>query len=1518
MKKIVGFFFLLSTAACYGQPLALWYDRPAAVWEAALPLGNGLLGMMPDGGVRKETVVLNDITLWSGSPQDANNYEAYKSLPAIRQLLFEGKNDEAQRLVDANFICKGPGGSGARWGCYQTMGNLVLDFSYGPAPTNSGRAPVDYSAFTRRLSLDSAIAFTRFTVNGVAFTREYFTSFAGDIGVIRITADKPGRITCALSMNRPERSAVTASEDITQPKGQLASGAITQPKGQLVSGGIVQMEGQLDNGIDGNGMRYLAKARAVAKGGTIRVDGKRLVVSNADELLIYVSMGTDFNPTLGLVPGAHPNAGYGVSEAHPNAGHGVNGAHPDSAYRARVDQLLTRAAKTPYGELRRRHIAAYKTLFDRVAIRLGDASRDDLPTDIRLQEYQRNPGADNGLAALFFQYGRYLSISSTRVGLLPPNLQGLWANQVHTPWNGDYHLDVNVEMNHWPVDVANLSELDLPLADLVARMVPYGERSAKAYYHAGGWVAHVITNPWHFTEPGESASWGASKAGSGWLCNNLWQHFAFTGDTAYLRRIYPILHGAALFYHDMLIRDLATGWLVTSPSSSPENGFKLPNGQTASICMGPTIDNQIVRELYDNVIQASTMLKTDRAFRDTLEQELTQIPPPGRVASDGRMMEWLQEYAETEVHHRHISHLYGLYPGSLITPDSTPDLAAACAKTLDVRGDDGPGWSIAYKMLMWARLYNGERAYKLFKTLMRPTLATNMNYGAGGGIYPNLFSAGPPFQIDANFGGEAAIAEMLMQSHAGYINLLPAIPGEWKAQGEVRGLKARGNVIVDFQWKDGKVTTYRLYSRTPRLVRAKINGTILTLKAAPTAVAHSVADHGAIVMPHLFGDGMVLQRDAPVTIWGHAGPGETVQVAFHSQSQKAIADGKGAWKIVLSPMAYGGPFVLEVRGRRDTVRFNDVLVGDVWVCSGQSNMEFPVSGWSRVNNAEEEIRNADYPAIRLFSVGRAISTRPEEEVKDGHWEHCSPATIAPFSAVGYFFGRELYKNLKIPIGLINSTWGGTDIESWISRKSLDSSREFHDATAHLPPLALDSLTALYRRRSTLLVTGLQGSLPDTAAVASWKNPSFDASHWPVMQLPGLWDNQQLGKDFDGVVWFRKEVDLPPTDGTRQETDATREAGMADTALLSLGMIDDNDETYINGVRVGETQGYNRQRVYKIMPGVLHAGKNVIAVKVTDGGGGGGIYGEESELWLSSGAEPVKVLSSGTGSEKVQSPGAEPAKIPLSGPWAFQVASVITGSTGFGPNSYPSLLFNAMVSPLKTFRIKGAIWYQGENNAVRAWQYRKAMPLLIEDWRHQWREDAFPLYFVQLTSFKASNGNSNKGSTWAELRESQTLTQSLPHTGMAVTIDIGDPNNIHPTDKQDVGRRLAALALHQTYGLLGVASGPIYHSMRVTAGKVLVAFSEIGGGLVVKGTSLRGFELAGKDRHFYPADAAVEGNKIILSSSEVPQPVAVRYAWEDDASNANLFNKEGYPACPFRTDDWPAITREAEYHIEVIK
>jgi alpha-L-fucosidase 2 len=847
----------------HGPTLRLWYDKPASIWEETLPLGNGRLGMMPDGGIQQENIVLNDITLWSGSPQDANNYEAHTVLPRIRQLLLEGKNDSAQTLVDQSFICKGQGSGGVPYGCYQVLGNLHLQFTYdgpaspgapapnrgalapnpgAPAPnpgalapnrdpsnqaTGPSRVPRAQSSqnansaattsapdhYERQLSLNDAVATCTYRVNGVTYKREYFTSFGDDVDVIRITADHPGQLNCEVSIDRPERSVTTvsgfAASDLTASSPTASSPTASDPatsspaaSGSTTSGKELQLSGQLDNGTDGKGMQYLSRVKCRLKGGTLTTGEKSLVIKNATEIILFVSASTDWK---------------------------------GAPFRELSAKNLATAFNRPYAEQLRLHVAAYQKLFNRLSLDIGPAATpappappatppSTLPTDQRLIRYHQDPTADIGFPVLFFQFGRYLNIASTRVGLLPPNLQGLWANQIHTPWNGDYHLDINIQMNQWPVETSNLSELNLPLADLVAGMVPEGEKTAKAYYNADGWVAHVITNIWGFTEPGESASWGVCKVGGGWLCDNLWQHYAFTGDLAYLRKIYPILKGSAEFYSSMLITDPDNGWLVTAPSSSPENSFLLPNGHSASICMGPTIDNQIIRELFDNVITASKRLGIDAPFSATLAERLRHLPPPGVVGPDGRLMEWLKPYAETELHHRHVSHLYGLYPASLITPDSTPALAEACRKTLDARGDDGPSWSIAYKILWWARLHDGNRAGKLLNQLLNPTIKTDMNYGAGGGIYPDLLSAGPPFQIDGNFGAEAGIAEMLIQSHAGYIELLPAIPDTWKPSGSVAGLKARGNFTVDFKWKDGRVTEYRITSPFPAPIKVKVNG----------------------------------------------------------------------------------------------------------------------------------------------------------------------------------------------------------------------------------------------------------------------------------------------------------------------------------------------------------------------------------------------------------------------------------------------------------------------------------------------------------------------------------------------------------------------------------------------------------------------------------------------------------------------------------------------------------------------
>jgi alpha-L-fucosidase 2 len=764
IKKYLFIIIALSTdvASFAQQPLKLWYDKPAQVWEETLPLGNGRLGMMPDGGITTEKVVLNDITLWSGSPQDANNYNAYKKLPEIRQLLLAGKNNEAQALIDKDFICVGKGSGGVPFGCYQLLGDLQLKYAY----KDAGRE-VKYEDYHRELSLNKAIASCSYKVNGVTYKREYFTSFGDDVGVIRLTADKPGQLNFTVSLSRPERGTTS------------------------IVGDELQLAGQLDNGTNGKGMQYIAKVKAQLTGGTQSTAEGTLVIKDATSATIFISAGTDFK---------------------------------EWDYLSNVNNSLTAAIKKSYDLQKQQHIANFQKLFNRVTVNLGDTNPLSEPTDKRLVSFHNNPDADKGLPVLFYQFGRYLSICSTRVGLLPPNLQGLWANQVHTPWNGDYHLDVNVQMNHWPLEVSNLSELNLPLVNLVEGMIKHGEKTARAYYNADGWIAHVITNVWGYTEPGESASWGITKAGAGWLCDNLWEHYAFTNDRDYLKRIYPILKGSAQFYNSILIKDPKTGYQVTAPSSSPENSFYLPNGKTASICMGATIDNQIIRELFNNVITASKVLGVDADFSNKLQAKLKDLPPPGRISKDGRIMEWLEDYKETELHHRHISHLYGLYPASLITTNGTPELAEAAKKTLNVRGDDGPSWSIAYKLLFWARLHDGNRAYKLFREIMKPTLKTDINYGAGGGIYPNLLSAGPPFQIDGNFGTAAGIAEMLIQSNEGCIEFIPSIPDAWKATGEVKGLKARGGFTVDMKWKDGKITGYKVASASPRKVKIKING----------------------------------------------------------------------------------------------------------------------------------------------------------------------------------------------------------------------------------------------------------------------------------------------------------------------------------------------------------------------------------------------------------------------------------------------------------------------------------------------------------------------------------------------------------------------------------------------------------------------------------------------------------------------------------------------------------------------
>ncbi len=633
-----------------------------------------------------------------------------------------------------------------------------------------------------------------------------------------------------------------------------------------------------------------------------------------------------------------------------------------------------------------------------------------------------------------------------------------------------------------------------------------------------------------------------------------------------------------------------------------------------------------------------------------------------------------------------------------------------------------------------------------------------------------------------------------------------------------------------------------------------------------------------VKLPRIFSDNMVLQRNKLIPVWGWANPHEKITVQFDHQTKKTTADKNGKWMVKLDNEIAGGPFQLIVKGK-NTITINDVLVGEVWICSGQSNMEFPIEGWGKVNNYKEEIANANYPMIRHFKVPNMVSCTPMDDVSGGSWQICSPATAGDFSAVAYFFGRELFNKLKVPIGLLNTSWGGTIVETWTSRKAFENSDEFKSMIAGMPLLNLDSMAKVKTQETRKRLLALQGSLNNTDA-DTWKDVHTDDSKWPQMQIPNLWETQQIG-DLDGFVWFRKTVNITA-------------ANAGKPATLFLSMIDDNDITYVNGIKVGSTVGYNVKREYNIPAGILKEGKNVIAVRVEDTGGGGGIYGDGADMKLTLGNEVM----------------------PLAGKWNFRVEKIAGGSESIGPNSYPTLLYNAMINPLIPFAMEGAIWYQGESNAGRAYQYRKAFPLMINDWRSRWGEGNFPFYFVQLASYNAANGNSVNGSSWAELRESQTKTLSLPNTGMAVTTDIGDSGNIHPKDKQDVGKRLAEIAFHNVYGENNVYSGPMYQSMKMEGNKIRISFTHTGTGLMVKDKYgyIKGFEIAGADKKFHYAKAYVDGSDVVVFNDDIANPVAVRYAWADDAGEANLFNKEGFPASSFRTDDWKGMTDDIKYAI----
>ncbi|MBR8536156.1 sialate O-acetylesterase [Carboxylicivirga sediminis] len=620
-----------------------------------------------------------------------------------------------------------------------------------------------------------------------------------------------------------------------------------------------------------------------------------------------------------------------------------------------------------------------------------------------------------------------------------------------------------------------------------------------------------------------------------------------------------------------------------------------------------------------------------------------------------------------------------------------------------------------------------------------------------------------------------------------------------------------------------------------------------------------------VKLADVFSDNMVLQRNLNVKVWGSAEPGEKVVLSFNGQKHRAKANKGGKWKVVLEPMTAGGPFDMTINGKNKIVLKN-ILIGDVWICSGQSNMQWPVS---KSINAEEEIKNANYPNMRLFEVPRKVSNVPLDDIPNATWKECSPETVKNFSAVGYYFGRDLQKEIDVPIGLIHSSWGGTCAETWTSKASITSLPKYLDFGERIDNYDVSTMAQKYEDDLKQVLGGFPEK--ELGMTEQWMLPETDHSDWLSMNLPTLWENAGY-KRLNGRVWFSYDFNL------------SKEA--LDSAQLHLGKIHDSDITWVNGTKVGQMNWANEvERVYTVPAQLLKVGKNNISVRVEDKYYKGGFASKAEKLFFQIGEQ----------------------QMPLSGEWQFKVDTVIPDFKPF-PNDVPSLLYNAMIHPLIPFGIRGVIWYQGESNTPRSKEYAITFPNLISNWREDWQQGDFPFLFVQLANYQKATAIP-KEDAWAELRESQMMTLRLNNTGMAVAIDIGEANDIHPKNKQEVGHRLMKSALKVAYGKDIVHSGPMYKSMQIEGNKAIISFDHVGSGLSVKSKHgyINEFQMAGADKQFYWAKAKLDGDKIIVWSDNVEQPVAVRFAWSRNPAEFNLYNKEGLPASPFRTDDWEGIT-----------